>query len=124
MTERICRALGNKYVTILGHPTGRLINKRPPYELDIEQIFQVAKENKKVLEINSFPDRLDLKDSHIRAAKEAGCKFSIDTDSHSYRHLAFMQYGVAQARRGWLEKKDVVNALSLKEFSRLLRKDF
>lgn len=123
MTERICKALENKHVTILGHPTGRLINRRPPYEADMEQIFSVAREKKKVLEINSFPNRLDLKDVHIRAAKEAGCKFSIDTDSHSFRHLQFIQYGVAQARRGWLERKDVVNALSLKELLRFLRKD-
>ena len=123
MTERICRALGNKYVTILGHPTGRLINRRPPYEVDMEQIFQVARKNKKILEINSFPRRLDLNDSHIRAAKNAGCRFSIDTDSHSFRHLAFIHYGVAQARRGWLEEKDVVNAHSLKELIRILKKD-
>jgi len=123
MTERICKALENKYVTILGHPTGRLINKRPPYELDIEQIFQVARKRKKILEINSFPDRLDLKDVHIRAAKVAGCRFSIDTDSHSTRHLGFIEYGVAQARRGWLEKKDVVNTLGWKGLKRILGKN-
>lgn len=122
MTERICKALENKYLTILGHPTGRLINTRPAYEVDLEQVFEVAKEKKKFLEVNAFPSRLDLKDVYIRTALNIGCKISLGTDSHSFYHLYFMKYGVAQARRGWAEKKDVLNTLSLKKLFKVLRK--
>ncbi|MBU2496696.1 MAG: DNA polymerase/3'-5' exonuclease PolX [Nanoarchaeota archaeon] len=123
MTDRIIKALENKYVNILAHPTGRLINRRPEYEIDLEQIFDVAKEKKKILEINAFPNRLDLKDVYIKRAKEKGIKLSIGTDAHSHMHLQYMFYGVSQARRGWAEKKDVINTLNLKELLRVLRRD-
>ena len=122
MTERVIKALENKYVTILGHPTGRLLNRRPAYEIDIEAVFDVAAEKKKVLEVDAFPDRLDLKYTHIKSAVEKGIKISIDTDAHSINHFAFMKYGVAQARRGWAEKRDVINTLSLKELLGYLEK--
>ncbi len=122
MTERVIKALENKYVTIFGHPTGRLLNRRPAYEIDIEAVFDVAAEKKKVLEVDAFPDRLDLKYTHIKSAVEKGIKISIDTDAHSINHFAFMKYGVAQARRGWAEKRDVINTLSLKELLGYLEK--
>lgn len=122
-TNRVIRALENKYVNILNHPTARLINIREPLELDLDEIFRVASEKKKILEINSFPNRLDLKDFHIKRAKEFGCKFSINTDSHHVDNLRYIELGVAQARRGWCEKKDIVNSLSLKEIDKLFKID-
>ena len=119
MTERIIRALENKYVKILYHPTGRLINQREPYQVDLNSLFDVAKEKKKFLEINSMINRLDLNDYNIKKAVEKGVRLVLGTDSHSKEHLRFMEYGVSQARRGWCEKKDIVNALSLKELVRL-----
>lgn len=119
-TERIIKALENKYVKILEHPTGRIINKREPYEVDIEQIFAVAKEKKKFLEINSMPDRLDLNDVLVKKAKEQGIKLVIGTDAHSLDHLRFMKLGVAVARRGWCEKKDILNTYPLEKVIKIL----
>jgi len=119
MTERIIKALKDKYVKILYHPTGRLINQREPYQVDLNSLFDVAKEKKKFLEINGMINRLDLDDYNIKKAVEKGVRLVLGTDSHSKEHLRFMEYGVSQARRGWCEKKDIVNALSLKELVRL-----
>ncbi len=121
MTERIIKAMKNLYSDILFHPTGRLINERPPYEVDIERIIKVAKETKTVLEINAFPNRLDLKDEHIRMAIEAGVKLSIDSDAHNISHLHFLEFGIAQARRGWATKNDIVNAWPVEKFLKLLK---
>jgi DNA polymerase (family 10) len=121
MTERIIRAMKNPYAHILFHPTGRVINRRPPYQIDIEKIIRAAKETKIILEINAYPDRLDLKDEHARMAKEAGVKIAIDSDAHSIHHLHYLEFGIAQARRGWLEKKDVINAWPVKKMLRFLR---
>ena len=118
MTKRILNALDNEFVKILAHPTGRLINKRDEYQFDFSSVFEKASKNRVALEINSFPNRLDLKDYYIKEAKEFGVKFTINTDSHSTSHLKFIRFGIGQARRGWLEKKDVLNALNLKEFKR------
>lgn len=115
MTHRILQALENDYVTILGHPTGRLIGRRDPYEVDMEKIIQAARDHTILLEINAFPDRLDLKDTHARYAKDHDCRMALGTDAHHTDHLTHMQYGVATARRGWLEKKDVLNTMSLAE---------
>ena len=123
MTERIIKALENKYIKILYHPTGRLINQREPYQVDLNSLFDVAKEKKKFLEINSMINRLDLNDYNIKKAVEKGVRLVIGTDSHSKEHLKFMEYGVSQARRGWCEKKDIVNALNLKEIKKLLSID-
>jgi DNA polymerase (family 10) len=112
-TKRITRAMDNPNVDIFFHPTGRLIQKREPYDVDLEQIARHARSTGTVLEIDAFPDRLDLKDEHIRLAKKAGCMFSIDSDAHSTKHLSYLEFGVAQARRGWLESKDVINTLPL-----------
>lgn len=119
MTERIIKALENRYVKILYHPTGRLINQREPYAVDMDSVFDVAREKKKFLEINGMINRLDLNDYNIKKAVEKGVKLVIGTDSHGVNHLEFMEYGVAQARRGWCEKKDIVNTYNLDNVKRL-----
>ena len=109
MTERILAAIENPYVQILAHPTGRLVLRREPYDYDMEKVFEAARRNGVVVECNAYPDRLDLKDSQLRLAKDRGVKAVISTDSHSTTNFALMKYGVLTARRGWLEKKDVIN---------------
>ena len=121
-TERVVKALKNPYLHVLAHPTGRLIGAREAFEMDMDEIFKVCREEGKVLEINAQPQRLDLNDIYAKAAKEAGIKFSISTDSHTRDCLSFMEYGVNQARRGWLEKEDVINALTLNELKRFLKR--
>ncbi|MEK6968416.1 MAG: DNA polymerase/3'-5' exonuclease PolX [Nanoarchaeota archaeon] len=118
MTERICSALQNKHVDIFNHPTGRYINRREPYDFDFEKMVKTAVNNKIHLEINASPERLDLKDSLIRRAKELGATFTISTDAHSAVGLKSMELGIAMARRGWLEKKDVINTLPLKKLKK------
>lgn len=120
MTERIIKGMDNEHVDFLAHPTGRLIGKRDPYEVDIERIIDAAKETDTCLEINAFPDRLDLDDTNAKLAKEKGIEFVLGTDSHSTIHLPFMQFGIATARRGWLEKKDILNTYSLKDIEKKL----
>jgi len=121
MTKRIIKALENPVVDILGHPTGRLLGKREPFEVNMEKIIEAAKANKKVLELNGCPDRLDLTDIYLKQAKEKGVKIAISTDAHKNLHLKdWMRYGVGMARRGWLEKKDVVNTLPLDKFLKFL----
>lgn len=115
MTKRILKALSNPYVKILAHPTGRILNQRQSYDADWEEIFKYCATNKKLLEVNSFPNRLDLRDDLIRQAKEIGCKFIIDTDAHEISQMDNMEYGVSLARRGWLEKEDVVNTWDWKK---------
>ncbi|RUM74641.1 MAG: DNA polymerase/3'-5' exonuclease PolX, partial [Sulfurovum sp.] len=120
-TKRIIKAISNPYVHILGHPTGRLIGKRPPYAVDMEKIFDAALEMGIIMEIDAQPKRLDLDDIYVKAAKEKGLKFSIDSDAHRTYCLEFMKYGVYQARRGWLEKSDVINTYSLKKLKKFLK---
>lgn len=110
MTERIIRAMRNPHVDILFHPTGRLIQKREGYEVDIDAIMKEAKNTGTVLEINAYPERLDLRDTDIRKAVQAGVPMVIDSDAHRTEHIQYLRYGVAQARRGWAEKKDIINA--------------
>ena len=119
-TERVLRAMENPYFTILAHPTGRLINRRAPVEIDMERVLNKAKELHRVVEINSYPDRLDMNDVHCRMAKELGVKVSINTDAHSTNDLNFIRFGVAQARRGWLEPSDVINTRGLNDLLNLL----
>jgi DNA polymerase (family 10) len=121
MTERIIKAMKNPYVNILFHPTGRLIGKRPPYEIDIDAIIKAAKEYGVALEVNAFPERLDLCDLHIRKAIEAGVKLTIDSDAHTPHHLEFLNLGIAQARRGWAKKSDVLNTLPVDEFLKAIK---
>jgi DNA polymerase (family 10) len=122
MTRRIIRAMENPHVNIIGHPTGRKIGHRPPIEFDLDEVFKAAARTGTALEINAFPDRLDLRDEHILWAKRHGVKFSIDTDSHATTHLDVMRFGVATAQRGWLTKGDVINAWPLAKLRTFLRK--
>ncbi len=122
MTERVLRAMSNPYVTCLVHPTGRVLNRREAFEIDLEKIFKFAKTKKILLEINSSL-RLDLNDENIKKAKEQGCKFFINTDTHRINQMDRMKYGVYQARRGWLTKKDVINTLSVNKIKEFLWKN-
>jgi DNA polymerase (family 10) len=122
MTERIIKAMKNKNVDIISHPTGRLIQKRDEYEIDLDKILKVAKETGTILEINSFPERLDLNDINIKRAKEMGVKMIINTDAHQIDQMRYIEYGIAQARRGWAEKKDIVNCWSLESLLKFLKK--
>ncbi len=121
-TERIIRAMDNPYFNILAHPTGRIINKREPYDVDMEKLLEAAKERGCFMEINANPSRLDLSDIHAKYAKEMGVKIAISTDAHSTSDFRNMRYGVWQARRGWLEKEDVLNTRSLEELKKLLKR--
>ncbi len=120
MTDRIIKGMNNENVNFFVYPTGRLIGKRDPYEVDIEKIIDAAKETDTNLEINAFPDRLDLDDYHTKLAKEKKIRFVLGTDAHNLNHLLFMKFGIATARRGWLEKKDVLNTYKLKEIEKML----
>jgi DNA polymerase (family 10) len=122
MTRRIIRAMENPYVNIIGHPTGRQIGRRPPFEFDVDEVFKAAARTGTAMEINSYPDRLDLRDEHVMWAKRHGVKFSIDTDSHATVHQPFMRYGVGTAQRGWLSKEDVINAWPLAKLRKFLKK--
>jgi DNA polymerase (family 10) len=113
MTNRIINAMKNKHVKIIAHPTGRLINKRNPYDVDIDAIIEAAAEYKVALELNAQPLRLDLTDRYLRRAKEKGAKITIGTDSHHTSQQKYMQYGIFMARRGWIEKDDVINTRKL-----------
>ena len=121
MTERLLAAIENPYAQIIAHPTGRLLLRREAYEYDMEKILDGAKARGVAMECNAYPDRLDLKDVHLRMAKARGVKVMISTDSHTTSNLKFMKYGVTTARRGWIEKKDVINTLPLSEFLAALR---
>ncbi len=121
MTERILAAIENPYTQIIAHPTGRLVLRRDPYDYDMEKIFDAAARHGVAMECNAYPDRLDLKDVQLRMAKQRGVKIVISTDSHTAGNLAFMKYGVITARRGWIEKKDVINTLPLDQFLAALR---
>jgi DNA polymerase (family 10) len=122
MTKRIVRAMENPFVNVIGHPTGRKINQREPYEFDLEEVFAAAARTGTALEVNGYPDRLDLKDEHVLWAKRHGVRFAVDTDSHATTHLEHMRYGVATAQRGWLTKEDVINAWPLSKLRAFLRK--
>lgn len=122
MTDRVIRAMDNRHFNILGHPTGRLINERDPFDIDLEKIFEAAKERGCFVELNAQPDRLDLDDVYCKMAKEMGVKIAVSTDAHSVGGLEKMYCGIGQARRGWLEKKDVINARTLKSLLKLLKR--
>lgn len=121
MTERILKAMNNDNVDVIGHPTGRLIGEREGYDLNFEKIFQAAKNTETALEINSQLKRLDLNGALVKDAKNYGVNFAVCTDAHSLTQLRFMELGVAMARRGWCEKKDVINTLSLKDLLKHLK---
>jgi DNA polymerase (family X) len=121
MTERMLAAIENPYTQIIAHPTGRLVLRRDPFEYDMEKIFDAAAKHGVAMECNAAPERLDLSDVHLRKAKQHGVKIVISTDAHTTHALQCMTYGVATARRGWIEKKDVINTLPLDEFLAALR---
>ncbi len=122
MTERMLAAIENPYTQIIGHPTGRILLRRDELDYDVEKVLDACAKHGVAMECNSYPDRLDLKDVYLRMCKEKGVKVVISTDSHSTTHLSFIHYGVTMARRGWLEKKDVINTLPVKEFLGALRR--
>jgi DNA polymerase (family 10) len=121
ITGRLISAIENKNVDIIGHPTGRIINQREPYDLDLQAVLEAAARTGTALEINAYPGRLDLNDINARAAKDMGVRISINTDAHDPKMLLNMKYGVNVARRAWLEKKDLLNAMSLHELMNTLK---
>jgi DNA polymerase (family 10) len=123
MTKRIIKAIENDFVHIIGHPTGRLLGRRDPYAVNIDAIIDASAEKGKSLEINAYPDRLDLKDIHVRKAKDKGVIITINTDAHSISDMNFMKYGIYTARRGWLESKDVLNTLPLSKLMKWLKRE-
>lgn len=122
-TARILRALDNRHCNILAHPGGRLINVREPYEVDMQTIMNAARERGCFLELNAQPARLDLTDVHCKMAKDMGLKVAISTDAHNTAQFDYMRFGIGQARRGWLEARDVLNTRGLVELKKLLRRD-
>ncbi|MGA7749463.1 MAG: PHP domain-containing protein, partial [Gallionella sp.] len=121
-TERILRAMDHPHFTLLAHPTGRLIEQREPYDVDMLRIIRHAKQRSCFLELNAHPERLDLLDSQCQSSKEEGVLVSINSDAHSTFDFANLRYGVGQARRGWLEKSDVLNTRSLTALRKLLKR--
>jgi DNA polymerase (family 10) len=121
-TERIIRAISNPYVSILGHPTGRLIGRRESYAVNIEMVIKAVKDRGNYLELNANPERLDLNDVQCKRAKELGILISINSDAHSINGFSVLETGVHYAKRGWLEKKDILNTRSLSELKKLLAK--
>jgi DNA polymerase (family 10) len=121
-TERVVRAMQNRHVHIIGHPTGRLIGERPPYEIDIDRVLSAARELGCYLEINAQPERLDLNDLHAHAAKSKGVKLAVSTDSHSTNSFDYIRFGIDQARRAWLTRDDVINTRSLAALRKLLKR--
>ncbi len=121
MTERMLAAIENPYAQIIGHPTGRVLLRREPIDYDMEKVLAACAKHGVAMECNSYPDRLDLKDVYLRMCKERGVKVVISTDSHNAGNLSLIRYGVRMARRGWLEKRDVINTLPVGEFLEKLR---
>jgi DNA polymerase (family 10) len=121
MTKRVLKTIENPNVDILLHPTTRQIQKREPIQLDMERIISAARDNGTILDIDSYPDRLDLKDEHIRKAVEIGAKLGISSDAHATVHMHYLELGIAQARRGWATAKNVVNTRKLQEFQKMLK---
>ncbi|MBW1953389.1 MAG: DNA polymerase/3'-5' exonuclease PolX [Deltaproteobacteria bacterium] len=121
MTDRIIKAMHNPHVDIIAHPTGRILKKRTEFEIILDQIIKVAQATGTILEINAYPERLDLDDLNILKAKNAGVRLIINTDAHHIDQLRYMRYGIGQARRGWAEKKDIVNAWPVAEMLKMLK---
>jgi len=121
MTERLLRAVENPNTSIIGHPTGRLLLRREAYPFDVDAVVKAAARRKVAMELNAYPDRLDLCDRHLRLAKQHGVKIVINTDSHHTSHLDKIRYGILQARRAWLTRDDVLNTLPVQEFARAMK---
>lgn len=122
MTNRVIKAIENKHVNILSHPTGRKIQKKEPISLDLEKVIDAAKENNVALEINAYPERLDLNDVNVKLAVEHSAKISIGTDSHRKDHLRYYELGIAVARRGWAQKNDIINTYGIKKLEKYFNK--
>lgn len=122
LTRRLVRAGENPYVNVIGHPTTRVLGKRPGIDADLDQVFAACARTGTALEVNAHPDRLDLRDEDILRARRHGVKFAIDSDAHSLLHLAHMRYGVGTAQRGWLTKEDVINTWPYRRLRRFLDK--
>ena len=121
MTERLLKAIANPNTCVIGHATGRLLLRRDAYKFDIDAILKSAAKHRVAMELNSYPDRLDLNDQHLRMAKQRGVKIVINTDSHHTSHMQFIKYGVLQARRAWLTKDDVLNTLPPDKFAKAIK---
>ncbi len=121
MTKRLLKAVGNPNVSLIGHPTGRILLRRDAYAYDVDAVLQAAARNKVAMELNAYPDRLDLCDRHLRQAKQAGVKIVINTDSHHTSHMEKIRYGVLRARRAWLTAGDVLNTLPVDQFARAMK---
>ena len=121
MTDRLLRAISNKTVSFLGHPTGRLLLKRDAYKFDMEAVLKAAAEQKVAMELNAYPDRLDLNDVHLRMARDRGVKIVINTDAHHTSHFEKLKYGILQARRAWLTSRDILNTLPVQEFRKAMK---
>ncbi len=122
ITRRMVSAMRNSYVSIIAHPSGRLLGERDPYDLDMQEVLKVAKETGTAIEINAYPLRLDLNDMHAKMAKEMGTKMVISTDTHVISQFKYMTYGVSIARRGWLEKSDVLNTMDYNTLAKALKR--
>jgi len=121
MTDRLLKAVENPNTSIIGHPTGRLLLRRDAYQFDIDAVLKAAVKRKVAMELNAYPDRLDLCDRHLRLAKQYSVKIVINTDSHHTSHLEKIRYGVLQARRAWLTKDDVLNTLPVPKFAKAMK---
>ncbi len=121
MTDRLLKAVENPNISLLGHPTGRLLLRRDAYAFDIDAVMKMAAKNKVAMELNAYPDRLDLSDRHLRLAKQHGVKIVINTDSHHTSHMEKIRFGILQARRAWLTKDDVLNALPTEQFAQAMK---
>ena len=121
MTRRVIKAIKNPNVKILAHPTGRLILEREPFKINLQEVIRAAIDQGVALEINAYPDRLDLRDADARMARDMGARLAISTDAHSTQQLELMKYGVFTARRGWIEAQDVINTYPLEQMLRFLR---
>jgi DNA polymerase (family 10) len=121
MTDRLLKAIGNPHTSLIGHPTGRIQLRRDAYKFDMDAVLTAAAKNKVAMELNSYPDRLDLNDVHLRQAKQRGVKIVINTDAHHTSHLEKIRYGVLQARRAWITRADVLNTLPAEQFARAMK---
>jgi DNA polymerase (family 10) len=121
MTRRLVRACENPHVNIIGHPTARMIGRRPAVDVDLDEVFAAAARTGTAIEVNASPERLDLASEDIHRARRYGVKFAINSDAHATTHLAFMRYGVGTAQRGWLTADEVINTWPLRRLRAFLR---
>ena len=124
MTERLLKAVANPNTSLIGHPTGRQLLRRDAYPFDLDAVLTAAAKHKVAMELNSYPERLDLCDVHLRLAKQHGVKIVINTDSHHTSHMEKLRYGITQARRAWLTRDDVLNTLPTQKFARAMKHDW